>query len=259
VVSPPPAAPAAPAPAPAAPPAPPQQPYVADPNARPGYGAGYGEPPLPPAPPEEEKSPIPPFSIRVDPLNWILEGQLGFELEVGVAKWLSIETVPMFVTDESPPLLNLGGGDSRIFQHSNGLGPLAGATLGVNFWPRKVFKGYVIRTGLINYALNYDTKDDAGQFDSVSHTKREFYVMLGSVERWGAFTLAGGFGLGYELNKESRCISDKPPFDATSGDCGEIQIKVPISGSNAPGIVAVSPFTYPWEILARISLGVTID
>jgi hypothetical protein len=253
------------APAPAAAPVP--QPYAADPTARPGYGATYGEPPLPPAPPEKESS-IPPFSVRLDPLNWILEGQLGFELEVGLAKWLTLETVPMFVTDESPPLLNLGGGDSRIYQHSNGLGPLAGATLGVNFWPSRAFKGYVIRTGLINYGLSYETKDDAGnQVDSVSHTKREFYAMFGSMERWGAFTLAGGFGLGYDLNKESRCFpTDKTTFnasDAKPGNCDEIQIAVPAGvdslGRKLVAPIPVTPFTYPWEILARISLGVTID
>jgi hypothetical protein len=201
--------------------------------------------------------------VRLDPFNWILEGQLGFELEVGLAKWLSVETVPMFVVDQTPPLLNLGGGDSRIYQHSGGLGPLAGATLGVNFWPKKVFKGYVVRVGLTNYAFEYETKKDLSgtptRFDFVAHTKRQFYMMLGSVERWGAFTLGGGIGLGYELNKESRCVSNTFPFAAAPGDCGEIQIKVPVSTPNTVGVVAVSPFTYPWEFLARISLGVTID
>jgi hypothetical protein len=192
-----------------------------------------------------------------------LEGQLGFEVEVGLAKWLSLETVPMFVTDESPPLLNLGGGDSRIYLHSNGLGPLAGATLGVNFWPKKVFKGYVIRTGLINYGLSYETRDSAGkQVDTVSHTKREFYAMFGSMERWGAFTLAGAFGLGYELNKETRCFPSNAvlfdPADAKPGNCDEIQIAVP-SGTNTVAAIPVTPFTYPWELLVRFSLGVTID
>ena len=200
--------------------------------------------------------------MRVDPFNWILEGQLGFELEVGVLSWLSVETVPMFVVDDTPPWLNVGGGDSRIYQKSGGLGALSGATLGVNFWPKRVFKGYVIRTGLIDYGLEYDTKTEAGEhIDHVSHTKREFYAMLGSVERWSAFTMAFAIGLGYDLNKESRCI--KPgvffdPSDAGPGNCGEIQIAVP-SGTNSVGIAAVTPFTYPWEFLARFSLGVTID
>jgi len=262
-----PAAPPSPAPAPApgtappaTPPPPPQQPYAANPQAQPGYGATYGEPPPPPAPPQKEESPIPPFSIRVDPFNWILEGQLGFELEVGVAKWLSIETVPMFVVDESPPWLNLGGGDSRVYQHSGGLGPLAGATLGVNFWPSKLFKGYVIRTGLSNYSLEYETRASDGQrVDFLSHTKRQFYLMLGSIERWGAFTIAGGIGFGYDLNKESRCVASTYPFATAPGDCDEIQIKVPEPGSNVVGVASVTPFAYPWEILARISLGVTID
>ncbi len=251
---------APPAPAPAA--APPPQPYASDPRAQPGYGTAYGEPPPPPAPAEDDKSSIPPFSVRLDPFNWILEGQLGFEVEVGLAKWLSVETVPMFVVDDTPPWLNLGGGDSRVYQHSGGLGALAGATLGINFWPKKVFKGYVIRTGFTNYSLEYETKDEAGKrVDFVPHTKRQFYVMLASVERWGAFTLGGGIGLGYDLNKESRCIADSPVFDpaeAKPGNCDEIQIAVPVSRTQVTP-VAVTPFTYPWELLARFSLGVTID
>jgi len=200
--------------------------------------------------------------VRVDPFNWILEGQLGFELEVGLAKWLSVETVPVFVVDQSPPWLNLGGGDSRVYQHSNGWGALSGASLGVNFWPSKLFKGYVIRTGLNNYALEYETKDSSGKrVDSVAHTKRQFYAMLGSAERWGAFTLGGGIGLGYDLNKESRCIANAPvfnPADAKPGSCDELQIAVPV-GTNTVTPVAVTPFTYPWEFLARLSLGVIID
>jgi len=200
--------------------------------------------------------------VRLDPFNWILEGQLGFELEVGLAKWLSVETVPVFVVDDTPPWLNLGGGDSRVYQHSGGWGPLSGASLGVNFWPNKLFKGYVIRTGLNNYALEYETKGSKGErVDFVSHTKRQFYVMLGSVERWGAFTLGGGIGLGYDLNKASRCIADAPVFDpgdAKPGRCDELQIAVPVSSTRVTP-VAITPFTYPWEFLARISLGVIID
>lgn len=133
-----------------------------------------------------------PFSVRIDPFNWILEGQLGFELEVGVTKWLSIETVPMFVVDQTPPWLNFGGGDSRVYQKSGGWGALSGTTLGVNFWPRKLFKGYVIRTGLTNYSLEYETRDDQGnRIDFTPHVRRQLYAMLGSMERWGAFTLSG--------------------------------------------------------------------
>lgn len=253
--APPPAAPAPPpAPAPYSPP-----PAAAEPQAPPPTYAAPAEPPPPPARAESE-SKIPPFSVRIDPFNWILQGQLGFELEVGLADWLSVETVPMFVVDQTPPWLNIGGGDSRVYQHSGGWGALSGATLGVNFWPRRVFKGYVIRAGLTNYSLEYETKDSAGaRIDFVPHVKRQFYAMFGSVERWGAFTLAGGIGLGYELNKETRCYpaNARSTADARPGDCDEIQIATPVGN----GLVAipVTSFTYPWDILGRISLGVTID
>lgn len=200
-----------------------------------------------------------PFSVRVDPFNWILQGQLGFELEAAVTSWLSVETVPMFVVDQTPPWLNFGGGDSRVYQSSGGWGALSGATLGVNFWPRRMFKGYVIRTGLTNYSLEYETKDESGaRIDFVPHVKRQFYVMLGSMERWGAFTLSGGIGLGYELNKETRCYPRNASVgDAKPGDCDEIQIATPVNGGLAP--ISVTPFAYPWDILGRISLGVVID
>jgi hypothetical protein len=69
------------------------------------------------------------------------------------------------------------------------------------------------------------------------------------------------------LNKESRCFPRDQlsfsPSDAKPGNCGEIQIAVPAGvdslGRAQAAQVAVTPFTYPWEILARISLGVTID
>ncbi|HYP86841.1 MAG TPA: hypothetical protein VEQ59_01775, partial [Polyangiaceae bacterium] len=199
--------------------------------------------------------------VRIDPFNWILQGQLGFELEVGVTKWLSIETVPMFVVDHTPPWLNFGGGDSRVYQSSAGWGALSGATLGVNFWPHKVFKGYVIRTGFTNYSLEYETKASGGgaRIDFVPHVKRQLYAMLGSVERWGPFTIAGGIGLGYDLNKETRCYPSnaRSTADATPGDCDEIQIATPVSGGLAA--IPVTSFTYPWDIIGRISLGVTID
>ncbi len=225
-------------------------PYAAEPEAQP-----------PPAPPAEQASKIPPFSVRVDPLNAILLGHLGFEVEVGIAKWISLETVPMFVTDTTPPWMNFGGGDDRVLQHSKGLGPLAGATLGVNFWPSgRVFKGYVLRTGFTNYALEYETRSEGAQVDSVSHTERQFYVMLGSLERWGPVTLGFGFGLGYDLNNGTRCF----PKGATStaqakpGDCDQIQIATAAPVNSGP-IAVVSPFAYPWDILGRISLGVIID
>lgn len=255
----------------APPPAPPRQPYEAQgpepepdfdgPYAQPGYGSAYGEPPPPPAPPPRE-SKIPPFSIRLDPFNWILEGRLGLELEVGLLSWLTIESIPMFVTDGTPPFMNYSSYEVNLSQHSGGLGPLAGATLGVNFWlSGKAFRGYAIRAGITNYSLEYESKTEAGaRVDFVQHTERQLFALFGSVNRWGAFTIAGGIGLGYELNQETRCYSSMATdvSQATSGDCDEIQLATRDPVNLGP-IARVTPFTYPWEILARFSLGVTID
>jgi hypothetical protein len=140
---------------------------------------------------------------------------------------------------------------------------LAGATLGANFWlSGKAFKGYVIRTGFTNYGLEYETKTKDGvRIDLVRHTERQLYGMLGWNDRWGAFTLGGGIGLGYELNKQTRCFPDKQVVtvaDATSQNCDdELQIALDNPLRSAP--VNLNPFLYPFDILVRFSLGVTID
>lgn len=254
----------APTPAPAPAPAPAQQPYAPDLDQQPGYGSSYGEPPPPPpAPGPEEGSKIPPFSIRLDPFNWLLEGRLGFELEVGVARWISIETVPMFIANDSPPLFNLAGHEDNLYQHSNGLGALAGATLGVNFWlSGKTFKGYVLRAGLTNYAIEYETLDpDGDRVDAVKHTERQLYGILGWNDRWGAFTLGGGIGLGYELNQQTRCFPNDPVVDvsdATDQGCDE-ELQIALENPLRSGPVNLNPWLYPFDILVRFSLGVTID
>lgn len=187
---------------------------------------------------------------------------MGLELEVGIVKWMTFQTIPMFVTDDTPPLMNYGSYDVHLFQHSNGAGPLAGATLGVNFWlSGKAFKGYAIQTGLTNYAMEYESQtEDGTKVDSVSHTERQLFVLFGSVNRWGPFTIAGGIGLGYELNKETRCFSSgsQDVSDAKSEGCDEIQLATSDPVNLGP-VAVVTPFTYPWEIIARFSLGVTID
>jgi hypothetical protein len=204
---------------------------------------------------------FPPFSVRVDPFNWILIGRLGLELEVGIIKWMTVETVPIFVLNDTPPLLSYSAYDANLSQHSDGLGALAGASLGVNFWLNgKAFKGYALQFALTNYAIRYEAKDDnEGRVDWVTHVERQFRVMFGSVSRWGAFTLGGGIGLGYDMNNETRCFPDGARDRSqaiTNGDCGQIQLAT--SDPFAP-VVRVTSFTYPWEILARFSLGVTID
>jgi hypothetical protein len=257
-VSPPPPVSTAPTPPPTAPPAYPQQPALPDPPpppeaqayAQPGYGYGYPPPPPPQNPDEGFK--IPEFSIRVDPFNWLLEGRLGLELETQVYKFVSIELVPVFVTSHSPPTLNYDSYSSMLTQSSNGLGAISGAALDAAFWfEGKPFRGYALRTGFTNYAYTYNSSDSAGAIDSVSHTEREFFAMLADSSRWGAFTIGGGIGLGYELNRENRCFTDA---GAVTSDCPKDQLLIKLDRQGTVG--NMDGFLYPFDLLVRFSLGV---
>lgn len=171
--------------------------------------SGYSEPaPVePPPPPPKNPAKIPDFSVRVDPLTWLLEGRLGFELEVEAWHFISVELVPVFVVNDHPPSLNLYGVPDTLYQHSNGLGSLAGTSLGVGFWLEgKPFRGYVLRAVYTNYGYRYESKDAVGKIDSVKHTDRHIAGLFGSYSRWGPFTIGGLFGLGVEMNKQQRCF-----------------------------------------------------
>ena len=204
---------------------------------------------------------MPPFSVRIDPFNWLINGTLGFEFEVGLLDFMSVELVPEFVVSEQPPGFSIAGREDTLYRESDGLGPLSGTSIGLGFWLEgKALHGYVLRAILTNYSYQYIAKDDAGEFDNVSHVDRHFYGYFGSHAVWGVFTLAGGLGLGVELNKERRCFeSDGTP--TRSGCDSELLIKAarfnPNSSENpvfdlGGGLGGV-------QILGRISLGVTID
>ena len=253
---------AAPAPAPSAaprplptPPAPayPQpQPYAQtrDPNA-PGPNSYAGEPPPPPPQNPDEGFQKPEMSVRIDPFNFLLEGRLGLELETQLYKFLSLEVVPVFVTTKSPPTLNYNTYEkSTLRQASNGLGAISGAAIDAGIWfGGKPFSGYVLRTGFTNYAYTYSTTYEGGS-DRVSHTDRQFFAMIGTHNRWGAFTLAGGFGLAYELNKQNRCLNSLG--SETSCDKDSLQIRL----TNRGDVGELHPFLYPFDLVARFSLGV---
>lgn len=205
---------------------------------------------------------IPGFSIRIDPLNWLLEGRLGLELEVVAWKFISVELVPVFVTNTEPPSFNFSGREDPISQHSNGLGPISGASLGAGFWlSGQPLHGYVLRAYFTNYGYTYEASDSAGTFDKVSFTERRFVFFFGSHNRFGVFTLAGGIGLGYELNQQQRCFVNRGAASmasATSGcpDEDEQHILLDRSGSE---IADVNGGLHPMYLLARISLGVSFD
>ena len=214
------------------------------------------EPPPPPEKPDEGFS-RPLLSFRIDPLSWLIEGRLPLEMEMQIWKFISVELVPVFVTSELSPSLNRSF-DGNVTQHSNGLGALAGASIGLGFWVGgKPMRGTVLRAILTDYGYTYRSKFEGVQQDEVSHTDRHFYGFLGSNSTWGIFTVSGGFGLGVELNKERRCFPNNTVESATS-DCpkDEQLIAVPDAAGNL-GRADLHSFSYPVEVMFRLSLGVT--
>ncbi len=225
---------------------------------------GYGQPP----PPRRSGGggwTRPDISIRLDPFNWLLEGRLGLELEVEVWEFLSAEVVPVFVANTEPPSFNLRGRDDVLSQHSNGLGPLAGASIGAGFWLMGTpFKGYFLRAIFTNYGYTYRSSDDLGRIDQVSHTERHLMAMFGSQHNFGPFSISAGIGLGYELNQQERCFADNVSNlgDAQRRDCdNELHIALDRPENLSPGerlpIADLNGPFHPIYLGGRISLGFT--
>lgn len=255
-----PAAPAAPPPvaqtaAPGAPPPSQQPPPGAYPPPNNGYNVGHSpivEPP-PPPPKEEKAFERPEMSVRVDPLNWLIYGRLGIEFETALYKFISLELVPVFVTDDQPPYMNLGSLPATLSQKSNGLGAMSGASIGAGFWlSGDPFRGTVLRFSYTNYGYTYTSKDDAGTvIDQASHTERHLVGQIGSHYRWGAFTIASGIGLGMEMNRERRCyVGGSYVTSGCNKDVFELGITRRDDHQNLNGAL------HPVYLTFRLSLGV---
>jgi hypothetical protein len=213
---------------------------------------------------------MPPFSIRLDPFNWLIEGRLGLELEVGVWKFISFELVPVFVVSDSPPIFNFAGEPDPLRQASNGLGPISGASFGLGFWlnGKPLDNGYVLRLIFTNYGYKYETKDGSATIDKVTFTERRLFGMLGTHDKLiGPLTLAAGIGIGVELNQQQRCFvrspdDSSPPKVFTRGckergeDEDEQLIKV---NHDASRVYDINGWLHPVYLAGRISLGVTFD
>jgi hypothetical protein len=200
----------------------------------------------------------PQFSIRFDPLNRLLLGRLSVELEASVWKYLTVMLTPVFVTAQSPIAVNYAGLDEPLTQHSNGLGPLSGTSVGVGVWPwAEPFHGYVFRLEFTNYGYRYRTADAKGVIDAVTFTERRLQLFVGSHSRFGPFTFAGGFGLGYELNQVDRCglttESDGTIVGRTNDCHGKQQIAL---DRNMQEKEDLNGPLHPVYFLARFSLGV---
>jgi hypothetical protein len=202
---------------------------------------------------------IPAFSIRIDPLNWLLEGRLGFELEVQVWECSSVEIVPIFVVSEDPPLLDWGALEDVVTQHSNGLGPISGASLGASFWlDGEPFRGTVLRAILTNYGYVFKASDALGAFDRVERTERRFVGFIGSYSRWGFFTIGGGLGIGYELNQQQRCdlMRNTGRVNGVGSGCDELLIAL---DADADTVADLNGFLHPVYLEGRLSLGAAFD
>ncbi len=272
-------------------PAPEQPPAQGYGQPAPAYGATpeqqYSPPPsAPPPPPREERIDeppppdppekgeggfkMPPWSVRVDPFTWLIEGRLGFELEVGLLKWMTAELVPVFVTNDTPPTLSsFGGRDDAVKQESNGAGPISGTSIGLGFWlSGHALQGYVLRAIFTNYGYKYKTDgltDSSGvqHPDHLVHTDRWLMGMFGSHSTWGPFTIAGGIGLGVDLNSAPQCYPEGPIAASDVGNrqgsgCKRLELVTQDRNRNSV-VVDVSPPFYPVVIAGRISLGVTFD
>jgi len=216
------------------------------------------EPPPPPEKPDGGFE-MPPWSLRVDPFNWLLEGRLGIEAEIGLLRFMSFEVVPVFVANDKPPTFNLGG-SADLYQESNGIGSMSGASADLGFWlDGRALRGYVIRVGITNYGYRYYTQDDAGEIDSLKHTERRAFFMFGSHSRWGAFTIAGGIGLGVELNKEERCFPNGSTSvsQATTSGCNK-QMLLALDRNTQDQLDLNGPL-HPMYFMVRFSLGVAFD
>ncbi len=196
------------------------------------------------------------FSIRADPLEWLLNGRLGIELESEVYKFISFELVPEFVTSELPPVLKQSF-SGVVSQKSDGIGALSGAAASVGFWLNgKPLRGSVIRAIITNRGYRYAATDDqtGKEFDHVSHVERRFYGYYGSHSVWGPFTIAGGIGIGVELNKERRCMTRVP--GVFSSNCPKDGLAIAMDPTYSQGLGDLNSWTYPIEFLLRLSLGV---
>jgi hypothetical protein len=280
------------APPPAAPPPAAPPPAYGQPPP-PGYGQppppGYGQPPPPGygQPPASSSGPeLPDFSVRIDPLNGIIFGRLGLELEVAIpgADWISLEVVPRFVVWQKPPAHTIDSGPDNLSQRARGLGPLAGASVSAGFWfaGDRPLDGYVLRLMYQNYAYRYlaerideEPNDElrpdigGGIIDTVAQTERRLAVLFGTHNVIGkAFTVASELGISYELNQQKRCFPENggvdgtPPAWTATSDCKEDELLIALDHwtvGETPPMKDFNGWLYPFDVFFRLSFGVTID
>jgi hypothetical protein len=86
--------------------------------------------------------------------------------------------------------------------------------------------------------------------------ERQFFGYLGTHSRWGAFTLAGGFGLGAALNTEKRCFDGRgQPTTACNRNQRQFRLQRTPPNVNFP-VADLNGGLGSVRLLGRFSLGV---
>lgn len=251
----------------APPPAPEPPPRPATRPPRPRSAASFQPPPRPVperTPSGRSATVIPPFSVRLDPAEILIEGRLGLQLELRLLSFLSLELTPLFLVSSTPLVWDLfafNGRDDGLFQQSNGVGPLSGAAIGLGFWPSgRVFRGVVLRFQLTNYGIEYQSRLGSEIIDSAVFTERQFSITFGKAYRLGPVILEASAGLRYELNDAERCdlIREGGRFRASESGCDGKFLIATTSGSGG-GAVELLDGLSPLALTGRLALGIVID
>jgi hypothetical protein len=138
----------------------------------------------------------------------------------------------------------------------------------------------VLRPGINFYSTEYRSEAVDGFPGTVTHgdfapgdvvdsavvKERRLSISIGSQRSWGYFTLAGGFGLEYELRKDRRCVALTGNIYGTATaepECRDDDVfalaREPLGGAAEPSQVNLFGGLHPFYLAARLSLGVVFD
>lgn len=207
---------------------------------------------------------VPPFSVRIDPLETVLEGRAGLQLEMRMLPWVTLELTPLFLVSSAPPVSDLfafNGRVDQVTQHSAGVGPIAGAAIALGLWPGgRSFYGYVVRAQLTNHGIEYRSTQADVTIDRATFTERRLSLTFGRAYRLGPIVIEGGIGLSYELNRTDRCALRKQGavFQSSTTECaGEFLIATDATQAGTP--IDLRAGMYPVALHGRFAIGVVVD
>ena len=171
---------------------------------------------LRPSRPKSEGFEMPPFSIRIDPFIWLVRRQARHSSSrSGSYKFRQRRARAALRRERAATDLQLlrrtARSPCRASRTASGRSrePRSGSASGS---AGKPLEGNVLRAIFTNYAYHYVATDERGEFDNVSHVERHLFGYFGSHSKWGAFTLAGGFGIGVRAQpSRTRCFRNDPP------------------------------------------------